>query len=432
MKKLYIFALMLLSVAISAVEKSEQVEVTNKTALEGFSATQTRQFKQEFNVASALSVNPLSVWFHAYVSRLFPTAHVPRRQPVAEIPSKIMPEVGKVTAKTALGDMSLDDFVSHPKGYVHGVIIVHKGNIVYEKYPGMKEADSRLTASVAKVFTGLLIERLIEEEVIDEQKVLGDYVPDFHGSAWEKVKIADAMDMTTGLDPTDGPAHFSNPDSVVTRMLMAELGQPRNGEVESMLNVLRDAKPVSKPGEYWRYSSTATQALVVLAEAVTGQALADAFDQRIWSKMGVEGALQMHLSPDGYALGHGIFSLRLRDLARFGMLYTPSQEKIAIEPVVTQAILERTTNIKRSRGFYRSGPSAESFIRRLGDDSMSTAGRQWDAIWDDGDFYKSGLNNQMLYVSPKRDLVIAYFAVDPTFKLQKYLRPIVTSGVFDE
>ena len=34
---------------------------------------------------------------------------------------------------------------------------------------------------------------------------------------------------------------------------------------------------------------------------------------------------------------------------------------------------------------------------------------QWDYTMADGDFYKSGFHGQGLYISPKRDLVIAYF-----------------------
>jgi CubicO group peptidase (beta-lactamase class C family) len=320
-KVIYGCALLLISIGTACAQNStEMPEFSIKDTVNGFTAEHSRQFTQEFGVASALGASPISVWFHSYASRIFPTAIVPRRQPVKMLQSAITPQIGKVTAKTELGEMDLDEFLNHPKSYAQGFIVVHKGNIVYEKYPGMRETDSHLTASTAKVLVSLLIERLIEEGAIDEQKTLGEYVPQLRQSVWESIKVIDVMDMTTGLDPIDGPAHFANPDAVVTRMLMAELGEPYKGSVESMLEVMKEAKPVSRPGEFYTYSSTATQALVILAEAVTGQTWADAFDARIWSKMGVEGSLQVHLSPDGWALGHGILSLRLRDLARFGML----------------------------------------------------------------------------------------------------------------
>ena len=404
---------------------------TIKDSINGISAEDNRRFKEEFSVAAMLSINPVALWFHNTASRGLPTAFIPRRQPTMPLQTGLIPEIGKVTATTAFGEMNLNAFLNHPKSFAQGFIVVFKGKVVFEQYPGMREADSHLTASTAKVLVGLLIECLIEEGLIEEQRTMGDYAPEFRDSVWGPIKVIDVMDMTTGLDPIDGPAHFANPDAVVTRMVMAEIGETYKGKLESMPEVMKEAKPVSKPGEHFTYSSTATQALVILTEAVTQLSWADAFDQRIWSKMGVDGALQVHLSPEGYALGHGVLSLRLRDLARFGMLYTPSWDQVAVEPVVTPAILERTRVAYRSRDFYRNGPSGKKFMERLGDDSVRSAGRQWDAVWDDGDFFKSGLNTQGIYVSPDRDLVIAYFSLEPTQQLQKYLRPLVTSGLFE-
>lgn len=414
------------------LQKKEQTPAfAIKSTINGFSAEDNHRFKKEFGVAAMLSINPMALWFHNTASRGLPTAIIPRRQPVMPLHSTINEEIGKVTATTSFGKMDLNTFLHHPKSFAQGFLVVYKGEIVYEQYPGMREADSHLTASTAKVLVGLLVERLIEEGLIDEQKTLGDYVPEFRNSIWAPIKVIDVMDMATGLDPIDGPEHFSNPDAVVTRMVMAEIGETYKGKVESMPEVMKEAKQLSKPGEHFTYSSTATQALVILTEAVTKQTWADAFDQRIWSKMGVEGALQVHLSPEGYALGHGLLSIRLRDLARFGMLYTPSWKKIAVEPIVTPEILERTRVPYRTREFYRAGPSGKKFMERLGDFNVRSAGRQWDAVWDDGDFFKSGLNTQGIYVSPSRDLVIVYFSLEPTQQLQKYLRPLVTSGFFD-
>ncbi|MDX8339060.1 serine hydrolase domain-containing protein [Draconibacterium sp. IB214405] len=415
----------------SSQKKSEMTKFINPV-FNDTSAEDNRRFKEEFGVASSLSANPTAAWFHDFTSRALPTAVVPRRQPTMNLQSEIIPAIGKVIATTSLGEMDLNAFLNNPESFAQGFVVMHKGKIVFEQYPGMRKENSHLTASTAKVFVGLLIECLIEEGLIDEQKTLGDYVPEFKESVWEPIKVIDVMDMTTGLDPIDGPEHFVNPDAVITRMVMAELGETYKGNVESMLDVMKHAKTISKPGEHFTYSSTATQALVVLTEAVTKQTWADAFDQRIWSKMGVDGPLMVHLSPDGYALGHGVLSLRLRDLARFGMLYTPSWYKIAVEPIVNPDILERARVPYRTREFYRAGPSGEKFMERLGDFDVRSAGRQWDAVWEDGDFFKSGLNTQGIYVSPDRDLVIAYFSLEPTQQLQKYLRPLVTSGLFDQ
>lgn len=395
-----------------------------------FTAEESHRYMKNFVLNDALGTGRASIWFGTNAAQVLPTAVVPNRQAARALKSKTMPQIGTVTATTSLGEMSLDQFLYHPKSSAQAFIVVHKGRIVFEQYPGMREADAHVTASAAKVFASLLIDLLIEEGKIDEQKTMAYYVPEFAGSVWAQIKVIDVLDMTTGLDPIDGPEHFANPDSVIARMLRAELGEPYKGKVETMLDVMKEAKPVSKPGEYLTYSSTATQALALLAEAASGQTWAEAFDQRIWSKMGVEGPFQVHLTPDGIAMAHGLLSVRLRDMARFGMLYTPSWNKAASEQIVTPKILERTRVPYRSREFYRAGPSGKEFMERLGDDTVRTGGRQWDAIWDDGDFFKAGFNTQGIYVSPARDLVIAYFSVEATQQIQKYLRPLVTSGLF--
>lgn len=429
--KLLLGAILLATVLSGAGFAEEASRQPVNPLFKEFSAAESHRFMKNFVLNDALGTGRASIWFSTNAAQVLPTAVVPNRQAARALQLAIMPQIGKVTSTTSLGQMSLDQFLYHPKSSAQAFIVVYKGRIVFEQYPGMTKADAHVLASAAKVTASLLVDVLIEEGKINEQKTMGDYVPEFAGTVWAPIKVIDVLDMTTGLDTVDSPQHFGNPDTVIARMLRAELGEPYKGKVETILDVMKMAKPISESGEYFTYSSTATQALAILAEAVTGQTWADAFDQRIWSKMGVEGPFQVHLSPDGIALAHGLLSMRLRDLARFGMLYTPSWDKIAAEQIVTPEILKRTRVPYRSREFYRAGPSGKAFMERLGDYSVRTGGRQWDAVWDDGDFFKAGLNTQGIYVSPARDLVIAYFSVEATQQIQKYLRPLVTSGLFD-
>jgi hypothetical protein len=46
-------------------------------------------------------------------------------------------------------------------------------------------------------------------------------------------------------------------------------------------------------------------------------------------------------------------------------------------------------------------------------DYVISNSRQWDNIFPDGDMFKLGFNGQGMYVSPSRDLVIAYFSTNP-------------------
>ncbi|MEZ4571661.1 MAG: hypothetical protein R2849_15270 [Thermomicrobiales bacterium] len=58
---------------------------------------------------------------------------------------------------------------------------------------------------------------------------------------------------------------------------------------------------------------------------------------------------------------------------------------------------------------------------------------QWDFVTDDGDFYKGGFGGQGLYISPSRDLVVAYTGIPGLDKqgneLKWVARQLSTSGI---
>lgn len=296
----------------------------------------------------------------------------------------------------------------------------------------MNPADHHLWMSVAKTLPSLVIDLLISDGKIDENQTMGFYVPGFRGTAWEKIKVRDVMDMTPGLDSEENDETRANPDSTVSRVFRAEFGMPYKGKQEILLDVLKGAKKVREPGTQFEYGSPTMQVLVYLAEAVIGERWAQFVDRRIWSRLGAERPLLVHTSPDGIALAHGLVDSRLRDLARYGMLFTPSWDKVASEQVVTPAIIDRIRKSVRSREFYRNGFDGPVFVSRLNDDAMISNSRQWDAVWPDGDFWKAGIMDQALYVSPDRDLVIAFFSVNWEASLHRYLRPIAISKVFNK
>jgi hypothetical protein len=68
-------------------------------------------------------------------------------------------------------------------------------------------------------------------------------------------------------------------------------------------------------------------------------------------------------------------------------------------------------------------------IQTLGERPRHNA-YQWDFVMDDGDFFKSGFRGQGLYVSPSRDLVVAYLGEQEVGQAA-YARAIATSGFFE-
>lgn len=386
------------------------------------------------DLPTLLSGGDEAAYFNVRASEFLPTAIVPVRQPVMMLDENMIPEIGEVSAETInFGTMTLDEYIAMPESYVQGFIVVHGGKIVYEQYPRMRPEDHHLWISNAKVTTSLVIDLLIDDGKIDETATLDTYIPELVGTPTGDVIVRDALDMTTELNSDENPETRADPNSIALRTFKAEFGMPHNGEVELLLDVLKDAEVSIGAGTAFQYASATTQLLVYPAEAVEKMRWADIFDERVWSKIGAEAPLQVHLTPDGIAIGHGLLSSNLRDLARFGMLYTPSWEAIATEQVIDETLIQRIRDSVRSQEFFLGGYNGPVFQFIFDDDTMLSNSRQWDVVWPDGDMWKGGLMTQGLYVSPDRDLVIAYFSVNVDDRsIDRFLRPLATSGLLSQ
>ncbi|GLP96066.1 serine hydrolase domain-containing protein [Paraferrimonas sedimenticola] len=400
----------------------------------GFSNDQVANYRANYNLPTLLAGGDESVWFSMRASEVLDTAVLPRRAPYMPLAESINPNIGQIKAQTKnFGNISLDDFLAKPESYAAGFIVVHKGDVVFEKYPGMNPTDNHIWMSTAKPWTSLAVDILIDEGKINTQKTVKDYIPDFANTEWADVKIIDVLDMTPGMNSEENDETRADPDSIAIRSFLAEFNMPYQGQHETLPDVLKDARSMRPAGTKFEYGSPTTQMLVLLVESVSNQPFSEFIDQHVWSKVGAEGPLMFHLSPGGVAIAHGVISSQLRDLARFGMLYTPSWKKTATAQVVSDEVVERIRSGVRSKQFYLDGYDGATFVSRLNDDSMISNSRQWDAVWPDGDFWKSGIQTQGLYVSPDKDLVIAFYSTNvPDDSLHRFLRPIATSETFSQ
>ena len=95
--------------------------------------------------------------------------------------------------------------------YTDGMLILHRGAIVYEYYSGCLDREGRHGAmSVTKSFVGTIAEILIAEGELNESKLVSEYVPELEPSAFGNATVRQVMDMTTGLDYNE---NYADPES---------------------------------------------------------------------------------------------------------------------------------------------------------------------------------------------------------------------------
>jgi hypothetical protein len=123
----------------------------------------------------------------------------------------------------------------------------------------------------------------------------------------------------------------------------------------------------------------------------------------------------------GRASIYGMVSSRLRDLARYGMLYSPSWNVVATQPVVPPSLIDAIQKGCRPEIYASSGRAERT--GQPGDRPQCNS-RQWDAVYADGDFYKGGARGQGLYISPGRDVVVGWYSTTMEGPWMNYARAV--------
>ncbi len=348
----------------------------------------------------------LSRFVYLNATEIFPVAPVTRAGTVRALPVHLRPEIGNFVVDQQAGkDITLRQFVTG--GDVDGFVILHKGEIVYEEYPHMMPSQQHLAFSVTKAFVGTAIGVLETQGKIDIDKPIETYVPDLASSAWAGTRVRDIADMASGMEGVEDSLAAYNDPNHKHYQFEASLGwqpltttMPESVRSYETYDFLRTFKRVRKAGEAQLYTSANTEVLSDLLERVTGKPLPQIIGEMFWSQIGAENDAYFLLNSKGLPIAHAGLGMTLRDLARFGLLFTPSGQSANV-PAVPAAFMKNL--LEKKRPDLETGKHPAWF---------SHSSYQWDGVSKFGHIFKGGFAGQMLFVDCKRDVVIAYFGTN--------------------
>ena len=153
------------------------------------------------------------------------------------------------------------------------------------------------------------------------------------------------------------------------------------------------AERVSAEGTSFSYSGVNTFILSWLIESIAQKPFHEVFTDEIWSKIGAESDASFLAYRYGIPLTHGGFLSNMRDMARFGLLFTPSYRVVTNEKIVSNETLDLLLN-QPNPNLVNNDGSHNSY--------------QWDRIYDDGFMFKGGWGGQGILVNPLLDVVAVY------------------------
>lgn len=341
-------------------------------------------------------------WNFKNLHQIFPTVNVYRNGPVKQLLRRPNSEIAEYIVETPEGSMTFAAFIESDLSTTMGIVILHRGEIVFERYPRMEEYEKPVYWSVAKVFVSTVIRILEERGEIDVGLAIEHYIPELVDSSFAGISVRNVLDMATGLDCDE---EYVNRESCYYRYSMAigdgfrtEDAPDNPYDFAASLQVPKKAEP----GDEFSYSGLNTFVLAWLVEKVTDMPFQDAFTREIWYDIGAEADASYIAPRYGIPVAHGGFMARMRDLARFGLLFTPSYTVVSDRKIISDAHIE----------LLRSGGSPDLRLN-AGMPGADESGikhnvYQWDEIYVNDNFYKGGWAGQGLLVNPTRDLVAVF------------------------
>ena len=400
---------------------------------EGFSAEDAYRLRRAYTARDYSAGTDAGVYAYLNLGEVLTTMTIHRDGPVRELPVQPLPGIGEVRAATALGRLSLNEAMADPRSRLQGIAVVHQGAIVFEAYPGMAPHMKHVWNSTTKPIGGLLIHMLEEEGRLDLSTPVRAYLPDLARFPVGGIRVADILHMRAGLDWEETNENIANPAHPIGRAFATAL-TPRGVPAGPGFTELLEHVAVSgAPGEAFEYSTYNAHVLGLIIEAVEGRPWNEVVSDRIWSRIGAESDALVALSASGEPLSGGAIAGRLRDLARFAMLFLPSSQVVAGTPLVSESYFEKLRAAVRPE-IYLAGAQGPLVTGAFGETGAPRGNAyQWDAVFEDGDLYKPGLCGQGLYVSPGTDTAVVWVSTTwaNTLRLPAYARAIVT-GLFRE
>ncbi len=321
------------------------------------------------------------------------------------------PEIDTISFIPTGGSKRMTWKESLARNYTDGMLILHKGIIVYEKYFGALQPDGLHAAmSVSKTFTGTLGGLFVEEGLLDENKTGADYIPELQGAAFGDATIRQILDMTTGLKYSED---YSDPKAEIWAFSAAGNPFPKPAAYNGPTNYYEYLKTVQKEGihgEIFGYKTVNTDMMGWIISRVTKKSIPELLSERIWKPLGTHFDGYFQVDGAGIAFAGGGFSANMRDMAMFGEMIR-QEGFFNNQQILPKALIQDIKNGGNKAAFSKSVYATM--------EGWSYRNMWWHTHNEHGAFAARGVHGQTIYIDPLAEMVIVRFASHPEAKNAK-------------
>lgn len=349
---------------------------------------------------------PAMRWSVSNFRQLMPTVNVSRglAAPVL-IPRDLKADIDTLSFMPWEATHTMTWLQSLAANYTDGIVVLHRGRIVYERYFGVfKDSGQHAAMSVTKSVVGTLGALLLAEGQLDGNKHVTDYVPELASSAFGNATVRQVLDMTTALDYSED---YTDPNAGVWAHAQAGSPLPKPPGYtgpRTYYEFLATVRPQGQHGQKFAYKTVNTDVLGWIIARVTGRNVADLLSERIWSRLGAEQDAYMTVDSIGTPFAGGGFNAGLRDMARFGEMLR-NHGRFNGQQILPKQVVDD----------IRQGGDKQAFASS--DYSLLPGWSYRDMWWvthnPHGAYAARGVHGQSIYIDPTAEMVIVRYASHP-------------------
>lgn len=339
-------------------------------------------------------------WSFQHVDQVLPTTPISRGTgPVAQLPADLQ-DLGSVEVpKTEFSEARSVRSVIEASD-TDAWLVMHNGTVLTEEYfSTMGPETEHLLMSVSKSLVGTVAGVLVGAGDLDPNRRITEYVPELASSGYAGATIRHILDMRSGIKFSE---NYLDPQSEV-RQIEEAIGWSETkpaGQPTGMYEFLTTLEAKSEHGGVYEYRSCETDVLGWVCEKIAGESMQTLMSRVLWSRIGAERDALIATDQYGVGMFDGGINTTLRDLARFGYLYSNRGVSLTGEQVVpTSWVGDTLTGDADIRQAFADGP----------DDNRMPGGMYHNQFWfpfpDSHAFLALGIHGQMIYMNPGANFV---------------------------
>ncbi|WP_135502065.1 serine hydrolase domain-containing protein [Roseovarius aestuariivivens] len=377
--------------------------------MQGFPPPEDKMITQPDSVYFSF---PRLRWSVCHLREFLPTeeisrglgAPVPLSYPSPSDFADLRAEIDAVTFTPQKSDAEMTWKESLYANYTDGMLILHKGEVVYERYFGCLEEDGKhAIMSMTKSVTGLLAEILVVEGALDDTALVRDIIPEIGDSAFATATVRQVMDMTTGVKYSED---YSDPNADIWLYSRAASPLPKPEGYDGpdgYWEYLQQVAPDGNHGDEFHYKTINSDMLGWIISRVTGKAVTELASERLWRRMGAEQDAYQTVDGKGVPFAGGGITAGLRDLGRLG-------QAMLNEGVLNGQRLFPAEVVAK----IRAGGDRDKFGDGFPTFGAGSYTSQWWVLHNDhGAYAARGVHGQTIYVDPTAQMVLVRLASFP-------------------